>query len=363
MVPCYGLAIIAWGQDMARETRVALVGCGFFAQNHLHGWKDLEPAGARLVAVCDVDPAKARAATVAFGVPAHNSLHEMLDSAKPDLVDVTTRMNTHVELCVELARRGIATIVQKPLAPTWEECLTIARAARQHGSFLAVHENFRYQTPMLEVKRQIAAGLIGTPSWARLAFRTGYDVYANQPYFYTEERLAIQDVGIHVIDLARGFLGEVEWVSCETQRRNPKVRAEDTATLMMRHVSGAVSVVEVTYESRRTPDLFPHTRLEIEGDKGTLLLHSDDDLTFSTRESSTPMAIDNPATGWMEKPWHVIQKSVVETNRAILEAYRAGAKAGTDIEDNLKTCAIVEAAYASAAEKRARRPGDFLELE
>ncbi len=177
---------------MAQETRVALVGCGFFAQNHLHGWKDLEEAGARLVAVCDVDAAKARAACAAFGVPAYTSLQEMLDVVKPDLVDVTTRMNTHVEICLELARRGIAAIVQKPLAPTWEDCLTIARAARQHGSFLAVHENFRYQTPMLEVKRQIAAGVIGTPNWARLAFRTGYDVYSNQPYFYTEERLAIQ---------------------------------------------------------------------------------------------------------------------------------------------------------------------------
>ncbi len=74
------------------------------------------------------------------------------------------------------------------------------------------------------------------------------------------------------------------------------------------------------------------------------------------------MSIVNPVAGWMEKPWHVVQKSVVETNRAILEACRAGKKAGTDIEDNLKTCAIVEAAYASAAEGRARRPDDFLKL-
>jgi D-apiose dehydrogenase len=345
---------------MARETRVALVGCGFFAQNHLHGWKDLEAAGARLVAVCDLDPIKAKVAGTTFGVPAYTSLPDMLMAAKPDLVDVTTRMNTHVEICLDLARRGIAAIVQKPLAPTWDECLAIARAARSHGSFLAVHENFRYQTPMLEVKRQLDAGRVGAPSWARLCFRTGYDVYANQPYFYTEDRLAIQDVGIHVIDIARVFLGEVEWVSCETQRRNPKVKAEDTATLMMRHVSGAVSVVEATYESRRSPDPFPHTRVEIEGDRGALLLHSDDELLCSTPDSRSAIAIGNRAGGWMERPWHVVQNSVVETNRAILEAFRAGAKAGTDIEDNLKTCAIVEAAYAAAAEKRAVRPAAFL---
>ncbi len=100
--------------------------------------------------------------------------------------------------------------------------------------------------------------------------------------------------------------------------------------------------------------------MEIEGDKGTLLLHSDDELLFSTKSSLSPVAISNPAGGWVQKPWHVVQRSVVETNRAILNAFRSGVKAATDIEDNLKTCAIVEAAYAAAAEHRARRPDDFL---
>ena len=89
------------------------------------------------------------------------------------------------------------------------------------------------------VRAMIDSGAIGTPSWARIRFRTGFDVYRTQPYFYDEERLAIADVGIHMLDLARFFLGEVERISCETQRRNPKVRAEDTATMLLRHESGA----------------------------------------------------------------------------------------------------------------------------
>ena len=54
---------------MPERIAVGLVGCGFFAQNHLHAWRDLKSAGADLLAVCDVDPAKAEAAAMTFGVP------------------------------------------------------------------------------------------------------------------------------------------------------------------------------------------------------------------------------------------------------------------------------------------------------
>ena len=183
----------------------------------------------------------------------------MFATERVDLVDIATRMDTHRAL-VELAvSHGIATIVQKPFAPVWEDCVAMVAAARKAGVFLAVHENFRFQTPMMKVAAVLRSGAIGEPSWARISFRTGYDIYKNQPYFYGEERFAILDVGIHVLDLLRVFMGEAVRVSCETQKRNPKVKAEDTATMMLRHATGAVSIVECTYEARRLPDPFPQT--------------------------------------------------------------------------------------------------------
>jgi len=51
--------------------RGALIGCGFFAQNHLNAWRDMREDGVELVAVCDIDPAKAKAAAEGFGIPHH----------------------------------------------------------------------------------------------------------------------------------------------------------------------------------------------------------------------------------------------------------------------------------------------------
>jgi predicted dehydrogenase len=250
-------------------------------------------------------------------------------------------------------------IVQKPLAPGWDDACEIVRTAERAGVWMAVHENFRFQAPMRRVREVIDTGAIGEPSWARIAFRTGFDVYRTQPYFYSEKRFAILDVGIHVLDLARFFLGEVERVSCETQQRNPKVVGEDTATMMLRHASGAVSVVEATYEMRKIPDPFPQTLLEIEGPLGSIVMSEDFAMAVTTDGERTETREGTPLLAWTVEPWHVAQESVLLTNRHLLARLRAGEPAETAGRDNLKTYAVAEAAYAAAARHAAVEPEVF----
>ena len=52
---------------MSKVNRIGVLGCGFFAQNHLNAWKDLRTQGVQIVAVCDTDPAKAAKAAQEFG--------------------------------------------------------------------------------------------------------------------------------------------------------------------------------------------------------------------------------------------------------------------------------------------------------
>jgi predicted dehydrogenase len=229
-------------------------------------------------------------------------------------------------------------------------------AAKKAGVFLAVHENFRFQVPIREAIGVLKSGAIGEPSWARISFRTGYDIYKGQPYLMKEERFAIIDVGVHVLDLARVFLGEVDHVSAELQRRHPNVRGEDTATMLVKHKSGAVSVVEVTYESRRLPDSFPETIMEIEGTAGGIAMRKGPILEVTTKGAMTARDVDAPVLSWAERPWHIVQESVYATCAHMLEAVRAGRDADTSAEDNVKTFALAEAAYESAASGKAARP-------
>ncbi len=202
--------------------RVAVIGCGFFAQNHLHGWRDLAAEGVELVAVCDIDAKKAEEAARTFAAPRfYTDAGALLDKEKVDFVDIVTRMENHLHMVEIAAGHGVDIILQKPLASDWNEACKVVEIARKAGVRLAIHENFRWQSPMRKLKDVLDSGAIGRPTWARIAFRTGYDIYAVQPYLHQAKRYAILDVGIHMLDLARFFLGDVERVSCETQTRNP----------------------------------------------------------------------------------------------------------------------------------------------
>ncbi len=334
---------------MADRIALGMIGCGFFAQNHLNAWNDLKAEGVDIVAVCDIDVDKARAAAETFGVPRwYTDAATMFREQKLGLVDIATQMNSHLHLVKLALSHRVPTIIQKPFGQNIAEVREMVAAAKAANTFLAVHENFRFQKPLRRIAEVVRSGAIGTPTWARVSFRTGYDIYAGQPYLAEQERFVLIDLGVHVLDVARVLLGEVEHSTAELQRRNPNAKGEDTATMLLRHTSGAVSVVECTYGSRRLPESFPETLIEVEGDKGAIVSRIGSKVEITTNGRMMVDDEDPEVLPWAERPWHVAQESVLATNRHMLEAVRAGRPAATSAEDNLKTFALVEAAYLAA---------------
>ncbi len=342
---------------MREPVRVGVVGCGFFARNHIQSWLDLSGQGAKLVAVCDSDRSRADKCAAEFGIGvAYGDIETMLSDAKIDLVDIVTQVGSHRPLVESAINCGVAAIVQKPFGLSLEDCRAMTDHADARDTLLSVHENFRFQRPSRLIQSALENGLIGQPNWGRIAFRTGYDVFTGQPYLRDEPRFVVMDLGVHVLDLARYFFGEVNWISAELQTRLDGVQGEDTATMLLRHKSGAVSVVECTYASFQDPDPFPATLIEIEGSKGGLRLDSDLCLTISGPEGATRSSADTNSRAWGEKPWHVVQDSVYQACAHFLEGFRSGIPAETSAADNLKTFALCEAAYTSAATHAAVKP-------
>ncbi len=335
--------------------RAGVIGCGFFAQNHLHAWATIP--GVDLVAVCDRDPARAQAAAAAFNVPGcYTDAAAMFAEAKLDFVDIATTMPTHRALVELAASHKIPTVVQKPFAPSWEDCIAMVGACKAAGVPLMVHENFRFQAPLMAVRKVIESGAIGTPHFGRLTFRTGYDVFANQPYLAKEEQLIILDLGIHVLDMARVYFGEVETVYCQTQQIRPGIRAEDMATMLLRHRSGATCIVDVSYSSKIDPDPFPQTLLEIEGPRGSVRMLRGLRMVVTSDGVTTESDVSTPLLPWTSQPWHTAQESVLNTQQHWVDCLRQGIAPQTTGEDNLRTYALVTAAYRSQAERRAVAP-------
>ena len=66
--------------------------------------------------------------------------------------------------------------------------------------------------------------------------------------------------------------------------------------------------------------------------------------------------MSSPLLHWTSEPWHVAQESVRNTQRHWVDCLRRGVEPETSGADNLKTYALVMAAYRSAAEGNAVRP-------
>lgn len=327
--------------------RGGVIGCGFFARNHLEAWKLIE--GVEIVAVCDRDPAKAQWP----GARSYTDAAAMLAEEKLDFVDVITTVESHRPLVELAASYDVPVICQKPFALDMADAEAMVRTCEQAGVKLMVHENFRWQSPLIAVKNILSSGEIGDPAYARISFRHAYDIYANQPYLKTEKRLAIMDLGIHVLDVARFYLGEVERLHCRARKINPEVAGEDCVTITLDHAGGPVSLVDFSFFTKIHPDPFPQTLVRIEGTKGTVELFEGYRLKVSGSGWSREADVEPEVPPFGAKPWHNIQESVVNIQRHWVECLKDGREPATSGANNLKTLDLVFKAYESAASGKA----------
>lgn len=120
---------------MHRTLRVATVGAGYFSQFHHDAWSRI--AGARLVAVCDHDRAKAQTFAERWLIPnVYTDVRAMLDAERPDLLDIVTPPPTHVGFVREAASRGIAVICQKAFCTSLQEAEEAVAITEQAGTLL-----------------------------------------------------------------------------------------------------------------------------------------------------------------------------------------------------------------------------------
>lgn len=337
----------------------ALIGCGFFAVNQMHGWQDL--ADVAIVAICDRDPERLRIVGDAFGVARrYASAEAMFADGGFDFVDIATTVGSHRALVELAASHKVPAICQKPFAPTLDDAKAMVTAAEQAGIPLMIHENFRWQTPILAVRQILDSGAIGTPFWGRVSFRSGFDVFSGQPYLAKGKRFIIEDLGIHSLDIARFLFGDANHMTARTRRINPEIAGEDVATMLLDHDNGITSIVDVSYATTLPEEPFPQTFVEVDGSKGTLRLGKDYRLTVHGLDGTTESIVAPNLLPWASRPWHNIQESVALIQKHWIERLAAGREPDTSGRDNLKTFALVEAAYLSAERGETIGLGDLL---
>jgi|GEM_PF-3530506 len=151
-----------------KPLRVGIVGCGFWAGFQVAGWKEVPSA--EVAGLYNRTRARAEALSARFGgVPVFDRVDDLLASGI-DVVDIITAEETHRDLTLQAARRGVHAICQKPMAPSLEHCREMVHGCREQGVRLMIHDNWRWQTPIRRFKEQLERGEIGRPFRARVVY-------------------------------------------------------------------------------------------------------------------------------------------------------------------------------------------------
>lgn len=337
-----------------KELRFGILGTGFWARYQLAAWQELK--GARCVALYNRTRAKAEKLAQEFGVPkVYENAEELIRQERPDFVDVITDVNTHRPLVELAAAHRTPVICQKPLAPTLADARTMVGKCESAGVPLLVHENWRWQSPLRELKHILDRTPVGPVFRARITYSNSFPVFENQPFLKELDQFILTDIGTHILDSARMLFGEVATLFCRTMRVHPDIRGEDVATVMLGMHSGATVTCEMSYASRVEHDRFPETFVFVEGDAGSVELGPDFWIRVTTDAGTHARRCPPPYYAWADPRYALAQTAGVACLANLLIALRGEGQAETTGADNLKTLELVFGAYESAASGTAIR--------
>jgi predicted dehydrogenase len=172
--------------------RVGVVGSGALGRHHARIYSQLPST--ELVAVADTSLERGRAVAAACGTRWFADYRELFDQV--DAVSIAVPTVTHHAVALEFLDRGIATMVEKPLASTAPEALEIVAAAERSGTTLQVGHVERFNPAFQEARR-----LVRNPKYIRCE---RFSPYA----FRSTDIGVVLDVMIHDLDLVLDLVGQ-----------------------------------------------------------------------------------------------------------------------------------------------------------
>ncbi len=336
---------------MVERIKVAVAGTGYFSQFHFDAWSRC--AEVDLVAIADLDEKAAQAAAKAYGAEhSFADVAEMLDIAKPDLLDIVTPPPTHQAMIALAARHGIDCICQKPFCGDLETAEAATKLAERAGITLVVHENFRFQPWYQAAKAVLNEGRLGRIYQVMLRLRPGDGqgprAYLDrQPYFQKMERFLVHETAIHLIDVLRYFFDEADSVWADLTRLNPVIAGEDNCLIVLNFADGVRGIIDGNRLSDHRAENCRRTMGEmlIEGENGVLSLNGDGELSFRAHGDTAEQSI---VYEWRDHGFG--GDCVYRFTRHVVDHFIQGAPLANTARDYLANLHIEEAVYASAAD-------------
>jgi predicted dehydrogenase len=340
-----------------RDWRIGCLGSGFIMRDcHLVAYRK---AGFNPVAIASRSQKSAEETARRHSIPkAYATYAELLDDPTIEVLDIAVPPNAQAELIFEACQRrtvkGI--LAQKPLGMNFAEAVRIVEACEQAGILLAVNQNMRYDQSVRAAKTLLENGVIGEPIIATIDMRA---IPHWMPWQQDLGWVTLRIMSIHHLDTMRYWFGDPERIYCSV-RTDPRTKfphRDGICAYILEYASGLRCVClddTWTGPAKEGCPADNYIRWRIEGLNGLAI----GDIGWCKDPYTTPSTLRYARKGdaafhqsaWTES-W--FPDAFIGTMAQLLVALETGQQPEISGRDNLKTMALVDAAYRSAEEHRA----------
>lgn len=148
--------------DEQTMIRVAIIGCGFIADQHAAQLRALP--GCEIAAACDTEELMATQLADRFHIQhVFTDTEEMLLKIRPDVVHITTPAQTHFSLGRMCLEAGCHVYIEKPFTQTTAEAETLVQLARQKQLRVTVGHNLQFSPEAMRMRELVKSGFLGGP--------------------------------------------------------------------------------------------------------------------------------------------------------------------------------------------------------
>ncbi|EEF58598.1 Gfo/Idh/MocA family protein [Pedosphaera parvula] len=349
-------------QPRRKDFRIGILGSGFIVNDcHLVAYRK---AGFNPVAIASRTLENAQKVALRHGVPkVCNSYDHLLDDPSIEVLDIAVPPHAQLELirkaCARKTAKGI--LAQKPLGQNLAEAQEAVQLCEAAGILLAVNQNMRYDHSVRAAKTLLDNGTIGEPVIATIEMR---GIPHWQPWQAELGWVTLRIMSIHHLDTFRYWFGEPERIYCST-RPDPRTKfphSDGICTYILEYAKGLRCVgIDDTWTgpAREGCVSDEYIKWRIEGLNGLAI----GSIGWCHNPYTTPSTIQYASKGhhgfqapvWPES-W--FPDAFVGPMADLLLALENGGQPSTSGYDNLKTMALIDAAYVSAREHLAISPKD-----
>jgi predicted dehydrogenase len=349
--------------------RVGVIGTSWWADlEHLPGLRARRDVD--LVSLCGRNPERLAALAAKFAVRSTcTDWREMISRGGLDVLVVATPNSLHHPQVMAALDAGLHVICEKPLAMN----VTLARemAARAEATRRKTLTFFTHRTVAAasHVKRLVDEGFLGQPVHVSALYFTASHLREGKPLAWRMQRAesgtgVLGDIGSHVIDLVRWWLGDFsrvagQWQTITRERSGGVADADEDCSFLAQLACGAQAVFQA---SKLVAGRGNYQRVELHGSKGSLIYEADpgfdatwEGCVYAGRPNTAGLerlSLPRELTAGLDTPDNQADRN--EAYRRLTDPFFAAIRNGGEVSPDFRDGAAVQAVLNAVAESAER---------